>query len=1137
MADRQIVAELVLDEGKWKGPIKGAAEDVKAFKRALASADKGIETSEKHLRRHAIALRDWSLIIGQSRNVIHQLWYVTGRWATSLVRTSAEVERLTFLMKGMSKASTDAAKAAEAASNVKTLFDTAKNAPFTVNALSDAFVKFKSVGLDPLDGSMQSLVDAVAAFGGTDETLHRASIAIQQMGGKGVISMEELRQQLGEAVPQAITIMAQTLGTSYGDLVKLISEGKVAAEPALKAMFNGFQIVFGGRAQALMDSFNGKLARFKTTWTELVKESPGISSFFEATKDFISSSTDFLGTTLAQDIANGIGEGLATMMRGISTVIQQSSILYSQFIGIVNLLKSASIADSGLLSDINRAFDTIMLKVDRFETWVRSKSGSSGNASPLWEKIFGLNSLVPTGGLTNWVAKNLIPDDVKRLLDDFLSESMEGALVGITGKDSRENKLAAIRERVIAGLELTPEEQSLVMKSYEDFANDMLSVSNEISQAKARLNQALVTNVGDTAKFGEEIFSREQMVALTTGLDEIKTKIKSTQIELAQANDDMRRARAESTSENGGYFSEENFQRKNAGLIARRNELQATYDSLVRQRSDFVNAMMAAESNLTRLGSKQNEVESIFGDPNAANRLLELTKSQNAEIATAAQRVADLRQKWADMQETAAEFGDGIKEQIQIAAKRGAKVWEKEIEDLQRQFGTEGAEVLRKAYEASVDKTVSTSEERYENAAQIVNDYFDQQVAGYEAIALEVQANIAAEGEAGIAMAAMVAAEIDLILAQLADRRASLLESIKGPTLVSGSRKPGGGGGANPAAQLEAMIESANRKAEELKRRVVDPFAYELPKAIDSAREKIGKLADKMSGGKWTQQMQDLFNTIATNEMTEELLDMADATREIERSLMGERAARRAVYDEEVSRLKDMKARLIEMGIWRVEWEKIIQDRILALQAEMVGQSPLGEFFNQWKDYFDDIEQVGVDTIDSLSQGMADMVTEGKADFADLARSAVNSLLKISFQAALSGVGDLLKSSITGAFTKTAVNHAGSIVGKAGGRNRMVNSSAFAMATRFHTGGIAGNEVPTILEKGEGVFTSEQMKAIGAGMSRGDTKVNIINQTGTPLNADETNVSFSPEGMVLDVVLKEANRPGPFRDSLKRALK
>ena len=41
-----------------------------------------------------------------------------------------------------------------------------------------------------------------AQFGGDSEIpLKRAAIAIQQMSGKGVISMEELRQQLGEAVP------------------------------------------------------------------------------------------------------------------------------------------------------------------------------------------------------------------------------------------------------------------------------------------------------------------------------------------------------------------------------------------------------------------------------------------------------------------------------------------------------------------------------------------------------------------------------------------------------------------------------------------------------------------------------------------------------------------------------------------------------------------------------------------------------------------------------------------------------------------------------------------------------------------------------------------------------------------------
>jgi lambda family phage tail tape measure protein len=196
---------------------------------------------------------------------------------------------------------------------------------------------------------------------------------------------------------------------------------------------------------------------------------------------------------------------------------------------------------------------------------------------------------------------------------------------------------------------------------------------------------------------------------------------------------------------------------------------------------------------------------------------------------------------------------------------------------------------------------------------------------------------------------------------------------------------------------------------------------------------------------------------------------------------------------------------------------------------------------NEWKNLYDDLESAGVDTLKSLSQGFADFVTEGEADFEGLARSAVNSLLQISANAALSGLVSWGQEAASGFFNKTpvtaGVSHSGDIVGSAS-RTRSVNMEMFSNAPRYHTGGVIGQEVPAILEKGEGVFTAEQMKALGAGQSKqsGTTKVNIINNSGTDVDSEETNTRMDMDGIVMDIVLKKINQPGPYRDNMKRAL-
>lgn len=71
--------------------------------------------------------------------------------------------------------------------------------------------------------------------------------------------------------------------------------------------------------------------------------------------------------------------------------------------------------------------------------------------------------------------------------------------------------------------------------------------------------------------------------------------------------------------------------------------------------------------------------------------------------------------------------------------------------------------------------------------------------------------------------------------------------------------------------------------------------------------------------------------------------------------------------------------------------------------------------------------------------------------------------------------------------------HAGGIVGSEATFSRYVHPAYFDDAPRFHSGGIAGDEVPIIARKGEGVFTPGQMAAMGGGSA---PNITINNNSG-----------------------------------------
>ena len=320
---RRLALELDLDAGSFTARMRQAGRETEVFQRRVDTTTRTLQRMDRGINGTSAKLRDFVLVMGNLREAIENTRFFFTGLIEAAVGATAEIERTIFLLRGLSNASTEFGKRKEAQQNLEALIETAKAAPFSIQALSDTFVKFKAGGIDPTTGGMNALIDSVAAFGGSDEILKRAAIAIQQMGGKGVISMEELRQQLGEAVPTAINLMAKGLGKSYGVLVKEISTGTVRAKPALDAMFKQMELVYGGSAARMMGTFQGRVAQLKTSLVELAMAFTGMDtagnvkdgSLYDGLKDTIQSLTETFNS-------GGFRQGMADFGSAIANITQ-----------------------------------------------------------------------------------------------------------------------------------------------------------------------------------------------------------------------------------------------------------------------------------------------------------------------------------------------------------------------------------------------------------------------------------------------------------------------------------------------------------------------------------------------------------------------------------------------------------------------------------------------------------------------------------------------------------------------------------------------------------------------------------------------------------------------------------------------
>ena len=101
-------------------------------------------------------------------------------------------------------------------------------------------------------------------------------------------------------------------------------------------------------------------------------------------------------------------------------------------------------------------------------------------------------------------------------------------------------------------------------------------------------------------------------------------------------------------------------------------------------------------------------------------------------------------------------------------------------------------------------------------------------------------------------------------------------------------------------------------------------------------------------------------------------------------------------------------------------------------------------------------------------------------------------------------------------------------------RGRAVPPAIFDGAPRFHAGGIAGlrpDEIPVIVQRGEAIFTPDQVRALG----QPSVTVQIENR-GTPQREMSREVRLDPRGLVVSIVTDDLMQNGPIRQTLAQTL-
>ena len=119
----------------------------------------------------------------------------------------------------------------------------------------------------------EAVANAMSVAGKSSDDTQGALLALSQMASKGVVSMEELRGQLGERLPGALNAAASGFGITTAQLIKLTESGQVTAEQLFPALARGLDALYGATSQAgpAVETLSQKWDRFKNALAEAFK--------------------------------------------------------------------------------------------------------------------------------------------------------------------------------------------------------------------------------------------------------------------------------------------------------------------------------------------------------------------------------------------------------------------------------------------------------------------------------------------------------------------------------------------------------------------------------------------------------------------------------------------------------------------------------------------------------------------------------------------------------------------------------------------------------------------------------------------------------------------------------------------------
>lgn len=267
-----------------------ATQDLKRQQAAAETALSGVNTKlEKHNKLLVESKKDAGDFGGSIKSATSSLIAMAGAYVgidklwesiKSVLTAGDEAAAFTAQMTAMMGS---IASGEQATQWIK---DFANNTGTRLDSAKQAFASLKTFGIDPMNGSLQAMVDYNAKLGGSQEKLEGIILAVGQAWAKQKLQGEEILQLVERGVP-VWDLLEKVTGKNAVQLAKLSEQGKLGRD-VMQQLFTEIGNQANGQASKSLERLSGQVNLMSNKWTEF-KTIIADSGAYQVAVDFIQS--------------------------------------------------------------------------------------------------------------------------------------------------------------------------------------------------------------------------------------------------------------------------------------------------------------------------------------------------------------------------------------------------------------------------------------------------------------------------------------------------------------------------------------------------------------------------------------------------------------------------------------------------------------------------------------------------------------------------------------------------------------------------------------------------------------------------------------------------------------------------------